>query len=112
MCFGFAVLLPLFMLGGMGAADVKLLAGIGAWLGIHDVVAVFMVFGVLTGLYSAVLLLFTQERWNVLRRIKTGAAPQPTLEDVVRQDSSQRKRRVIPMAPVMAFSLLVLALVP
>lgn len=30
---GTALLLPFFLLGGMGAGDVKLLAGIGAWLG-------------------------------------------------------------------------------
>jgi prepilin peptidase CpaA len=30
---GCAVFLPWFLLGGMGAGDVKLLAGLGAWLG-------------------------------------------------------------------------------
>jgi len=30
---GFAFFFPFFALGGMGAGDVKLLAGIGAWLG-------------------------------------------------------------------------------
>lgn len=30
---GFAVFFPFFALGGMGAGDVKLVAGIGAWLG-------------------------------------------------------------------------------
>lgn len=30
---GLALFLPFFMLGGMGAGDVKLLAGLGAWLG-------------------------------------------------------------------------------
>jgi prepilin peptidase CpaA len=30
---GLAVLLPLFMVGGMGGGDVKLLAAFGAWLG-------------------------------------------------------------------------------
>lgn len=32
-CVGFALFFPLFVLGGMGAGDVKLLAAIGAWLG-------------------------------------------------------------------------------
>src|SRR6516165_7174423 len=31
---GLACLLPLYSIGGMGAGDVKLMAGIGAWLGV------------------------------------------------------------------------------
>src|SRR5688572_10689038 len=30
---GLATLLPLYSVGGMGAGDVKLMAGMGAWLG-------------------------------------------------------------------------------
>lgn len=30
---GLALLLPLYAIGGMGAGDVKLLAGVGAWMG-------------------------------------------------------------------------------
>ena len=33
MCVGLLCLLPLYSVGGMGAGDVKLMAGIGAWLG-------------------------------------------------------------------------------
>lgn len=33
MAVGLATLLPLYAVGGMGAGDVKLMAGIGAWLG-------------------------------------------------------------------------------
>src|SRR6266404_4080618 len=33
MCVGLACLLPLYSVGGMGAGDVKLMAGGGAWLG-------------------------------------------------------------------------------
>lgn len=33
MCVGLLTLLPLYAVGGMGAGDVKLMAGIGAWLG-------------------------------------------------------------------------------
>ncbi len=34
MIVGLACLLPLYSVGGMGAGDVKLMAGIGAWLGV------------------------------------------------------------------------------
>ena len=33
---GTALFLPFFLLGGMGAGDVKLLAALGAWLGPRD----------------------------------------------------------------------------
>jgi prepilin peptidase CpaA len=33
MCMGLACLLPLYAVGGMGAGDVKLMAGMGAWVG-------------------------------------------------------------------------------
>ncbi len=32
---GLVMLLPLYSVGGMGAGDVKLLAGVGAWVGTH-----------------------------------------------------------------------------
>jgi prepilin peptidase CpaA len=40
---GFAVPFVLFALGALGGGDVKLLAGIGAWMGPADVFAVFVV---------------------------------------------------------------------
>ena len=38
---GFALPLVVYILGGMGAADVKLLAGVGSWLGPKTVLLVF-----------------------------------------------------------------------
>lgn len=43
---GLAVFLPIFLLGGLGAGDVKLLACIGAWLGASQ--------ALWTGLYGAI----------------------------------------------------------
>jgi prepilin peptidase CpaA len=40
---GFAITFVFFALGGMGAGDVKLFAGIGAWLGPVGVVQVFVI---------------------------------------------------------------------
>lgn len=36
-CAGALIFMPFFLLGGMGAGDVKLLAAIGAWIGIPEV---------------------------------------------------------------------------
>ncbi len=110
--FGFAVLLPLFVRGGVGGADVKLLAGIGSWVGIHDVMAIFLVFGFLTGVYALSLIVFTEERGGVLRRIANRTSSSERIDEVVAQDPTERKRRVIPMAPAMAIAILVLAVVP
>jgi len=40
---GFGLLLPLFVLNGVGGGDVKLLAATGAWLGPWGILAVFVV---------------------------------------------------------------------
>jgi prepilin peptidase CpaA len=40
---GLACLLPLYSVGGMGAGDVKLLAGVGAWLGASITFSAFCV---------------------------------------------------------------------
>jgi Flp pilus assembly protein protease CpaA len=110
MGFGVVVLLPLFILGGVGAGDVKLLSGIGSWVGFHDVVAIFLVFGTLMGLYSAFVLVGERHR-EVSHR--TGfPIPFSTerIEQVVAQDPSQRRRSIVPMAPFMAIAIVMLAL--
>src|SRR5438270_8875690 len=43
MCVGLACLLPLYSVGGMGAGDVKLMAGVGAWLGASITFSAFCV---------------------------------------------------------------------
>jgi prepilin peptidase CpaA len=40
---GLGLLLPAYAIGGMGAGDVKLLAGVGAWLGMTDTLWAFVV---------------------------------------------------------------------
>src|SRR6266849_729256 len=40
--FGFGVMLVFYLMGGMGAGDVKLMAGVGAWLGLFPTFFVFL----------------------------------------------------------------------
>ncbi|MCX6544246.1 MAG: prepilin peptidase [Acidobacteria bacterium] len=52
---GFAVFLPFFLLGGMGAGDVKLVAAFGAWLGPAKVVWVALYGGIAGGVLALLL---------------------------------------------------------
>ena len=70
---GFAVLFPLYLMGGMGAGDVKLLAGVGAWLGLPATVCVFCIAGLATGVYSLVILVWGGSRpWQATWGLSNG----------------------------------------
>jgi prepilin peptidase CpaA len=49
---GLALLLPLYAIGGMGAGDVKLLAGVGAWVGPTVTFWAFMTSAVVGGVMA------------------------------------------------------------
>ena len=63
MAMGLACLLPLYAVGGMGAGDVKLMAGIGAWLGWQITLQAFIV-SVVVGAVMAVLIVFSRGTWK------------------------------------------------
>ena len=52
---GFGILLVLWLIGGGGGGDVKLMGALGAWLGAGQIVAVFLLSTALILLASAVL---------------------------------------------------------
>jgi len=54
---GFGILFGLYVLGIMGSGDVKLLAGVGAWLGPLSTTYVFVIAALATAAYSLVVLL-------------------------------------------------------
>jgi prepilin peptidase CpaA len=57
MLVGLACLLPLYSVGGMGAGDVKLLAGVGAWLGAGPTFAAFCLSTVVGGVMALAMAL-------------------------------------------------------
>ncbi|MCA8997874.1 MAG: prepilin peptidase [Planctomycetaceae bacterium] len=63
MTVGLLTLLPLWMVGGMGAGDVKLMAGIGAWLGATVTWHVFLV-TCIVGAVMAVAMVLWKREWN------------------------------------------------
>jgi prepilin peptidase CpaA len=55
---GLALLLPAYAIGGMGAGDVKLLAGVGAWVGSTVTLYAFCVSAVIGGLIALVMIVY------------------------------------------------------
>jgi prepilin peptidase CpaA len=60
---GLALLLPFYAIGGMGSGDVKLLAGVGAWICGTDTFYAFCVSAILGGVISVCMVLF-RKNWR------------------------------------------------
>jgi prepilin peptidase CpaA len=54
---GLALLLPAYAIGGMGAGDVKLLAGVGAWIWSKDTLYAFAVSAIVGGVIAVIMVL-------------------------------------------------------
>jgi prepilin peptidase CpaA len=63
MIVGLALLLPAYAIGGMGAGDVKLLAGVGAWIGTMDTLYAFCVSAVVGGVIAILMVLY-RRAWS------------------------------------------------
>lgn len=63
MTVGLLTLLPLYAVGGMGAGDVKLMAGIGAWLGATVTWYAFCV-SVIVGAIMAIMMVLWRQSWK------------------------------------------------
>ena len=59
MCCGLLCLLPLYAVGGMGAGDVKLMAGIGAWCGWQVTFYAFCVSTVVGAIMAVIMVAWT-----------------------------------------------------
>src|SRR6188508_1412272 len=59
---GLALLMPLYAIGGMGAGDVKLLAGVGAWVWGTVTLYAFVVSAVVGGII-AILMVVSRRKW-------------------------------------------------
>ena len=113
--FGFGVLFGLYLLGAMGAGDVKLMAGIGAWLGVSATIYVFAVAAVATGIYSLVILALRGEArqaiittWVALLQFKAMArhlGPNERVEVTVKRQD--RRMRLVPFAAMLALGVVV-----
>ncbi len=60
---GLGLLLPAYAIGGMGAGDVKLLAGVGAWAGASQTLWAFIVSAII-GAILAVIMVVVSRKWS------------------------------------------------
>lgn len=65
---GLIVMLPFFVLGVMGAADVKVFAVLGAWCGMHALLGLWVAASLAAGLHAVWLLLATRTRLAAIGR--------------------------------------------
>ncbi len=104
---GFFLLLGPYLLGGMGAGDVKASAALGAWLGLRNAVDLFVYMGLGGGLIILAVLLWQRhlvagirEGWNSLLNWAlcrhSGAKPLPP---------ALRQRTTIPYGAAMALGM-------
>jgi prepilin peptidase CpaA len=108
--FGFAILFAFYILGGMGGGDVKLMAAIGAWLGLMPTFFVFLAASLAAGVYAVVLIvaggrlaetsLNIQALFHRLRVIGRHLGADDRVEEEVGR--SDRRGRVIPFAVMIA----------
>jgi prepilin peptidase CpaA len=118
--FGAGILFVLYMGGIMGAGDVKLMAAVGAWLGLPAVFSVFVISGMATGLYSVSLLAWDRGIRRTLALFYAqlcqlpmgagGPATDTSIADAVR--APDRRKRLVPFAAMVALGVIVLGLFP
>jgi prepilin peptidase CpaA len=112
--FGFAALIVLYVIGGMGAGDVKLMAAVGAWLGMPLTFYVFMAASLAAGLYAIGLVVWTGRvgetvvnlhiMWLRLASVGRYLGTEDQIENEVRR--TDRRRRIIPFAAMIAIGLI------
>jgi len=110
---GSGILLLLYVMGGMGAGDVKLMAGVGAWLALPLTLYVFVASALAAAAYGMVLVVANgriRETWLNFRIIWHRVAAfgrHLGADDRVEQEVNRadRRRRVIPFAAMIAVGL-------
>ncbi len=110
---GFGLMIMLYMIGGMGAGDVKFVTALGAWLGLPLTLYVLIAGCIAAGAYAAVLLvtaaslretwLNVQILWLRLACLGRHLGREDRVEAEVKRDD--RRRRLIPFSAMIALGL-------
>ena len=116
--FGLAVFFVPYILGGVGAGDVKFVAALGAWLGIAPLSVIVVIGCLATGLYALALSWRAggfRQLWfgcqlMLLRMASVGRVfmPDDSLENIHQwTHRPDRRRRLIPLTAMMALGVIV-----
>lgn len=110
--FGFAALLLPYALGGMAAGDVKLLAGLGAWLGPPLTYEVLIASALLGGVYALAVAIaagrLRQTLADVRALVRRGLRPaEETVQHVLA--GSDRRSRLVPFGAMLALGVVATA---
>ena len=113
---GFAIMLVFYLMGGMGAGDVKLMAGVGAWLGMPLTFVVFLASALAAGVYAIVLVVAYgrfRETWvnlkilcHRLAAIGRHLGAEDHIEATAGRDD--RRTRLIPFGAMVAVAIIAL----
>ena len=68
---GLMTLLPLYAIGGMGAGDVKLMAGVGAWIGPTLTIWAFLCSAIVGGAMGLMMMIHSGEFFRHISMIRT-----------------------------------------
>lgn len=117
--FNFLLVMVFYLMGAMGAGDVKFMAGVGAWLGMPLAAYAFLVAALATAVYSigilvwqggpsraAVALYVLFYQFRQLRVLGSHLVGLESVEEVAKR--SDRPRRLVPFAAMVAFGILVI----
>ena len=104
---GLVCLMPLYAIGGMGAGDVKLMAGVGAWIGPWATLGAFLSTAVFGGVMGAVMMVASGEMVHHLTMTRTIGREILTLRDPVALSEIAARRKpsmmLLPYAIPIAF---------
>jgi prepilin peptidase CpaA len=112
---GFAILITFYIMGGVGAGDVKLLSAVGAWLGLPLTFNVFIASSISAGLYAIVVMIVYGSAKETLMNTAILYHRMTSLGRHLRSDDrvetqvgrSDRHRRLIPFAAMITAGLLI-----
>ncbi len=114
---GFGILLVLWLIGGSGGGDVKLMGALGAWLGVSLTLTVFILSTLLAAVATAAVVLagMLSRGYGQVKRhcLAAGSAGRPMPRGAAGEEARRRekqKRRLMPYAvPVALGTWMVLA---